>query len=366
MKRERENNYDVLRILCTFAVIIVHVSSIYINAITDAGIFGKPYLDNMLMNITVYTMPRFTVPCFIMMSGAFALADKKTGDYRPYYRKFFKTIFIPTMVFSLFYCIYNYSLELGNIINGTGMTDILAPVKDWIKGYPFYHMWYMYMMLGVYMLAPIVYRFKEDIGDKYFERIAWVFISLASISEWTSTKMFNWDIGYSFGYLGYFMIGYVIRRRTLEKKNNIKGVLMTVAGVLVLSVVVYQRYQQSLQGLTDWDVVRNITDPYYPLITIGSVLMFAGFSYMRLNVNLGWISRYTFEIYLVHAGVWGILYRVITAIFGAPLDSKVVIWLGTFAVFMISLVLSMGYQKLWKAFESKTHFTDRLCKLLRI
>lgn len=366
MKRERENNYDVLRILCVFAVIIVHVSSIYINAITDSSIFGELYLDNMLMNVTVYTFPRFTVPCFIMMSGAFALADKRTGDYRPYYRKFVKTIFIPTMVFSLFYCIYNYALALGNLANGIGMADVLAPVKDWVKGYPFYHMWYMYMMLGVYMLAPIVYKLKEDIGDKYFERVAWVFIALASISEWTSTKMFNWDIGYSFGYLGYYMIGYVIRRRALEHKNNLKGVAITAAGVLALAVVVFQRYQQSLQGLTDWDVARNITDPYYPLITIGSVLMFAGFSYMRLNVNLSSISKYTYEIYFVHAGVWGILYRIITAIFGGPLDSKIVIWGGTLAVFLISLVVSMGYQKAWRAFEKKTQFSDRICRLLRI
>lgn len=366
MKRERENNYDVLRILCTFAVIIVHVSSIYINAITDASIFGEPYLDNMLMNITVYTMPRFTVPCFIMMSGAFALADRRTGEYRTYYRKFFKTIFIPTMVFSLIYCIYNYVLALINMSNGVPMGDILSPVKDWIKGYPFYHMWYMYMMLGVYMLAPLVFKLKEDIGEKYFARVAWVFLALASVSEWTSGHIFNWDIGYSFGYVGYFMIGYVLRRNLLEKKHNGKGFIYTAAGFLVLSIVVYQRYQQALLGLTDWDVARNITDPYYPLITLGSVLIFAGFSSMRFDINLGFITRYTFEIYLVHAGVWGILYRLITAVFGAPLDSKIVIWLGTLVVFGVSLLISVGYQKGWKVFEKKTGFTDKLCCILRI
>lgn len=57
---------------------------------------------------------------------------------------------------------------------------------------------------------------------------------------------------------------------------------------------------------------------------------------------------------------------MIPAIYVAALDSKLVIWIGTFVVFMISLVVSMGYQKVWKAFETKTQFTDRLCKLLRI
>ena len=35
MSKERENNFDLLRILCTIGVILLHISSIFMNGVTD-------------------------------------------------------------------------------------------------------------------------------------------------------------------------------------------------------------------------------------------------------------------------------------------------------------------------------------------
>ena len=36
----REYNYDLLRIVCTIAVITIHVSAIYHDSLTDAGVYA--------------------------------------------------------------------------------------------------------------------------------------------------------------------------------------------------------------------------------------------------------------------------------------------------------------------------------------
>lgn len=44
---QRENNYDLLRIISSIAVITIHVSVSYLNAITDDSILGNIYVDNI-------------------------------------------------------------------------------------------------------------------------------------------------------------------------------------------------------------------------------------------------------------------------------------------------------------------------------
>lgn len=43
MSREREGNYDLLRIISTIMVISIHVSGLYVSAFTSPNLFGDVY-----------------------------------------------------------------------------------------------------------------------------------------------------------------------------------------------------------------------------------------------------------------------------------------------------------------------------------
>lgn len=64
---------------------------------------------------------------------------------------------IPTLIFSIIYILYR--LPLCFIGECSGLEEVIVLFKDILKGSPFYHMWYMYMIIGVYCLAPIVIEF---------------------------------------------------------------------------------------------------------------------------------------------------------------------------------------------------------------
>lgn len=107
MKRER--NYDLLRIISTIAVVMIHVSAIWFgNAIAGISERGLSVTDaRSTYWICLYnSLPRFAVPCFVMLSGAFILEDEKNIEYKRFYAKSFAKIGIPTIIFSAVYFFY--------------------------------------------------------------------------------------------------------------------------------------------------------------------------------------------------------------------------------------------------------------------
>lgn len=66
--KQREANYDLLRIISAIAVVMIHVTDFYKNAILDKSIFGELYLRNIGTTIIYVAIPRFAVPCFVMLS----------------------------------------------------------------------------------------------------------------------------------------------------------------------------------------------------------------------------------------------------------------------------------------------------------
>lgn len=334
----REGNYDLLRIVSTVAVIMIHVSVAYIGEFETNG--GKAYYSNMWHGYIYNTISRFAVPCFVMLSGAFVLSNEKNGDYGYFYKKTFRSIGIPTVVFSCAYFFYSMLSVVGGIYFGTeGINALIEPIKAWIIGEPFYHMWYLYMMIGVYLLAPVVIKIKRDIGEKYFERVTWIFLIVAMLSLYTSWSKLKWDVADSFCYLSYFMAGYVLRRRV--RKSNVKGVLLILSGIgIEILISAVRCYINATSG--------NQTEawvlPYNPLIVVASVLIFAGFSALKIEHDFGRLAQNMFYVYLFHAGVWSAMEHFLEEYMGK--GKTVMVLLLVVGVFFVSLGLAYAYRNI--------------------
>ena len=93
MKIKRHNNYDLLRIIACIAVIILHVSAIYIGAYTTKNeLTYKIDLTHIFEATTLNVLTRFAVPIFVMLTGAFSLSNPKNKDYKKFYKKFLKEL----------------------------------------------------------------------------------------------------------------------------------------------------------------------------------------------------------------------------------------------------------------------------------
>lgn len=361
--QERKYNYDLLRIVSTVAVISIHVSANYLDAIDSAKWLGIYYTKHILVSTLFNILGRFAVPCFVMMSGAFNLDDKRNADYTFYYKKTFKKIGIPTILFSIVY--FAYSLLNDVILSSTGesfLKKILGVLKTAFTGNLYYHMWYLYMMAGIYLLVPLIIRLKEDIGERKFEKLTYVFGGASLLGLWTSTHKLQWDPGLSICYLGYFMLGYIIKKKTENRSNNVRAFLMIGMGVFLLFSVGYYKYIQKTYGIEDLGLLQSVFSPIGPLIGISSILIFIGFSELIYKRNIVKLSNAVFGIYLFHAGVWDFLSKSVTE----KMDNRIVIPFMIVATFFVSLVVYSFGKRIWNRIETRWLVSEKICQVIHL
>ena len=353
---KRESNYDFLRVISTVAVIIIHVSGTYIDAFTDEKFFGYINFDHAFVSCLYNILSRFAVPCFVMLSGAFLLDNEKNADYGYFYKKSFRAVGIPTIIFSALYFLYSILRNAVKIYAlNDDMTILAKPFQNLIRGEPFYHMWYLYMLIGVYILIPVIIKFKNDVGEKKFEIVSFVFLIFASLSLFSSSHKLNWDPGSSFCYCGYLMAGYTIRKRS--RASNMLGICKLFAGAGILIAVSLLRYRAACNGLTDNDLKYSLSGPGSLLVYIASVLIFSGFANLDIKLDFGRLSSLTFLIYLFHAGIWDVLRLCLNRLGKADIisNSVIAIPLCTVIVFILSVICSVIYKNIWAKIERKIY-----------
>lgn len=101
MSSERENNYDLLRLICVLAVITNHVSDITLE------------WSNSYKWVTYFWegLGAYAVPCFLMITGAFSINNPINCNAKVYWARVYKKIGIPTAIFSVFYFLWYFSLS---------------------------------------------------------------------------------------------------------------------------------------------------------------------------------------------------------------------------------------------------------------
>lgn len=141
-------------------------------------------------------------------------------------------------------------------------------------------------------------------------------------------------------------------------------------GVLIELCVAGLECQQMLIGRADRELKYSIVGPSNPLIVLASILIFYGFTVLDVRKDLTKLSSLTFEIYLIHAGVWHFISNVIKLAGGKDIFTKMdgVIWIPMFVVvvFVISYELSKIYIWLWGKLDKKKRITNKLLRIVHL
>lgn len=361
MGKRRENNYDLLRIVSCFAVVMIHVVDMWEKDVSRYAFL--PTLNRQMLAYVYDSLARFAVPCFVMISGAFILDNAKNLNYREFYHKSFQRIGIPTIIFTILYSALNIVTTL--VDHDSGIRDILVKI---VEGRPYYHMWYLYMLIGVYALAPWVLRLKNEIGDDCFAKVSVAFLIVGNLSMWTTEKVrLAWNIGMSFCYLGYFTVGYVIRKK-IYKSTSIAVIALSL-GVLVEILNGLINYEISVVH-TDWGFPFTAVQPFAPLVVLSSVLIFIAFAAMDVETSFATIAGLTFDAYLIHGGVARLVFQIVPRLYGtrwtSVLDCLYWPWIVGVMVFIISLALSPLYDAVFGFIDNRLSVTDKLTHLVRL
>lgn len=231
--RKRDISMDALRIVAAVAVILLHAS---------AGYFNCPVSSAQWMVANVYnSATRWCVPVFVMISGAFLL--QKEIPVKLLYTKYIKHLVVLLLSWNAIYNIprlREFPSSLSDVV-----ACFLSPGKI--------HLWFLYMLIGVYVAIPFLKKIVDGGLTKYLLCLWLVFgIALTGVDRGAlfGERFFFLDyyvmrFSFSMNFVGYFVLGYYLyREAALSKKMR---QLIYALGIIGYMGMVVGTYFLSLQ-----------------------------------------------------------------------------------------------------------------------
>ena len=296
-------NYDLLRILAAFSVVMLHSAAQFWYDLPVTGMEWK------IVNAYDACF-RFGVPVFVMLSGAIFLNPDRELDMKRLYRH---NILRLVVIYLLWGAVYGL-LDCWRF--GFANLTWKQIAKEMASGR--YHMWYIPMLVGIYVLLPILrsWILRADRGNiRYFLML---FVILQILRTTASCFVVNsellhflslGEIQMAGSYLGYFVLGYYIAHVGIPQKYH-KYFYVAAVPAALLNILI-----SDIHTARDGSPNGAIYDSF-GLFTFVIVMAIFLFFIERLK-TCRWsvrsaaviteVSKATLGIYLMHIGVIEVL-----------------------------------------------------------
>jgi surface polysaccharide O-acyltransferase-like enzyme len=247
---------------------------------------------------------------FLALSGT-VLLPIKTG-FRKFYKRRFIKLIPPLVIWSvlgLLLYTQTHDLPFSDALQGI----LRIPFQPTIGVY-----WFVYAMAGLYLLAPFISPWLKGASKRQIEvfltlwalnmTIPWILYFFPAItSEFAINGNYYWSLCYFGGFLGYWFLGYYLRKYPITIGLNKKW--LTLIGMTVTyptAVFILKK-----QGYNTTILLDNLQLGSAVLVAILYTLFQNTHLPKKVQSILSAISRYSFCIYLTHIYIarelyWGI------------------------------------------------------------
>lgn len=212
---------DYLRVLAIFGVLLNHISANWENAL---------FLNSEIA-LVYNSLGRIGVPLFLMLSGVLLLNNKlpiKEFIKRRYPRVIIPFLFWMTLLI-MFFILLNPHILDGNVA--------VYVIKRYLSG-----RWYVWMILGVYLLIPIMASFIKTSkleGVKYFLIIWLITTAMITLSKIFGFSLHYLDLTLFSGPTGYLMLGYYLHNNEF---NMSPKKIITVSLIVFISMTLIKTF----------------------------------------------------------------------------------------------------------------------------
>lgn len=251
---------DALRVVSMFAVMVIHISATgYKEAVPGSVPWGICLIYN--------SITRFAVPVFVMISGAVHLNPSKEITMDTVLRKTGNTLVI-FFAWSLLYALADTVGQFPLFSGGY----FLAALQKTATGH--YHMWYLYMLAGLYLATPFLRPVAADrrllkqfiVLAFLLNHCARLLCAVPAIEKTAQTVMRSADPGLFSGYLGYCCLGYYLHTAEFSKR---KGNTFAFLSAALMAAVIASSFFFDMQ-----DIIFDEKMPHIFLYSAATFLIF--------------------------------------------------------------------------------------------
>lgn len=306
---KRIHYLDSLRIFATLGVIIIHIASqqpFYANSVRTPIWQGLNLWDSLF---------RFSVPIFVMISGALFLDPDRKITISHLFKKNIWRIFTAFIIWDIIYALFSYYYD---------GTSKMATLEILIRGYD--HLWFLPMIIGLYLLVPLLREITKSIKlTKYFLILALIFsillptffsfyydlgnsikkpILLQTVMKGLSQLNKEIYFNFTLWFVTYFIAGYYFNK--INFKKNVRYIIYLLGILGIVGGFISTQYI-SLKLNQPFFVFYN----YMSLpVALTSIALFTFFKEIDKKIDWAkdttfktiWLkfSELTFGIYLIH------------------------------------------------------------------
>lgn len=293
-----------------------------------------------------YSLVIWCVPIFIMISGALFLnPEKEIGIHKLYVHNIFR-IFTSFVFWSFVYASYNFiGSEDSNRINGW--------IIQFLGGH--FHMWFLWLIIGLYILTPILRKISKDKKLMYYLILISIFFNFAipfllgitdifipafqPIVRIIQSHLTNLNLQTIGGYITYFFLGYYLRVINLNKK---KEILLIILGTLISIAIVGTTYMSFQSVFSSKGELFQFCSLYALAQSVSVFLICKRFFHEKESKTISFLSKYSLGIYLIHMLIIYLLVlhritpTILNPIIGIPLMSLLTFLISIGATVLIS------------------------------
>ena len=305
---------DIIRILACVMIVAMHAP------IPNTG------LNNYILSAdSLLTAPG--IGLFIMVSGSLLLPVNIPTKH--FLKKRIEKIAFPTLFWTFFYMLmywYDYGHEASDMCRSL----LSLPFSSQFCGV----LWFMYMLTGLYLLAPILSPWLKQTSKRELEfyLLLWaITICFPYIRDFVCVNESHTGILYYFGgYVGYFLLGFYlmtyVEMLAIWKCFILLLIPLSIASMLKIQQIPV-RFYDSFWYLSLG--VAMMSAAWFALVKRVNIVYNSA---LRLHRGLALVSNCCFGIYLVHIFImrsiiwnWSWLYD-----------------LGTIQILMVTLLTFVG------------------------
>lgn len=322
---------DLLRVLSAFAVVTLHVSGDVVEQRSESFTWVW-WMGNLIDAAT-----RWCVPVFVMVSGALLLKPRTPETAQTFYLKRLRRLCIPIVFWSAFYMSVRASF-------GKGLTVSEA---EWslLTGNPFHHLWYLYMIFGLYLFTPFFRTFLGSASRSEFGLLVVILLTFSTLTSfWNSfvaAPAIAPFITMFLPFIGYYLCGAYLAEESASGKPIMGLSAIVLVSILASSAGHYFVHLRAPENgyFRDWQS--------FGVITL-SVSLFALFSRQRERLQaassvaqsvIGLMASASFGIYLIHPFFQTIMARV--GFLRAGMHPALAIPVFSIVVFVLSLLATL-------------------------
>jgi Uncharacterized protein conserved in bacteria len=237
------------------------------------------------------------LPIFVLLSGALLLDPAKAEEpMRVFYKKRFSRIGVPLLVWSIIYLFWTFGVNQWPLT----VTNFTQKILDG----PYYHIWYLYLLIGLYAVTPMLRVLVKHMNHRMFT----VLLAIWFVGTITPAFILNFT-DYDFypvmfivtGWVGYYLLGtYLLKtkiRRSLAVIGVVVGFLGAFVGAWVITATMGEANSAFFTNYQSYSIIIGSVCAFNLLLSINQKRIE---QHTKTNRLINWVGSNTLPIYLLH------------------------------------------------------------------